>query len=344
MTNTSIETTGDCNSAEDANNLLRTSVILPMLLAGALSLAGCASCLDENWFTAQVAKYGVAPGPHKAMYVNLNLDNPDISIGTSSAQDTVAGAEAMARASCESDRRQTGDIHGECVPYAVDNQLTGYDISNDFCGARSAQFQERMASLVGAVNAVADQNQARASAIALSQQASAIAQQQAQAVKTRSAQTAALEQQIAALKSQMQRIEQQQSNFGSAPTRNGSGTSANSSAVAVPSTVSPAPRPLSSHFTAAARYVPDANGDGGLTYKVYVNNDGQVALRCTADVSGLIWGNQFGGAIGTGGGLQSQYSDTGTAVVYPGRNEVVAGFGSIVANSGTYTVQCIPYQ
>lgn len=91
-----------------------------------------------------------------------------------------------------------------------------------------------------------------------------------------------------------------------------------------------------SHFTHYARY---ENTGNGLKYVVYIANDGEVKLRCSVTVRGLIWGNEFGG-MSAQGGLQSDYSTTGSATVYPGRTEGALGFTKVVPNSGRYELQC----
>jgi hypothetical protein len=92
------------------------------------------------------------------------------------------------------------------------------------------------------------------------------------------------------------------------------------------------------HFTHSDSY--ESDGSGGLSYAVRVVNDGQVKLDCKATARGLIWGSEFGGVRNADGGIQSQHSTSAHATVYVGQTATVAGFGHVVANSGSYTVAC----
>jgi len=88
------------------------------------------------------------------------------------------------------------------------------------------------------------------------------------------------------------------------------------------------------HFTYKDGY--ETDGGGGLTYNVYVTNDGEATLSCHASVKGWVW--QRGG---TNGPLQNNYSTSSNATVYPGHTDTVVGFTNVVADSGSYTVSCV---
>lgn len=93
-----------------------------------------------------------------------------------------------------------------------------------------------------------------------------------------------------------------------------------------------APDARTAGFKHGSRY--ESDGSGGLKYIAYVQNDGLVVLACDIRLKGTIW-NRSGGA----NSVQNGYSDRRRVVVYPGR-EGVAGFSSVVANSGSYEVTC----
>jgi type II secretory pathway pseudopilin PulG len=88
------------------------------------------------------------------------------------------------------------------------------------------------------------------------------------------------------------------------------------------------------HFTYKDTY--ESDGSGGLIYKVYVTNDGNVKLRCHGTAKGLVW------EMHANGNVQSEYSTSGAQTIYPGHTDSVAGFDHAVGVGGSYTVGCDP--
>ena len=193
-----------------------------------------------------------------------------------------------------------------------------------------------MLAIIGGMNAIAAHNEAQ-TAVSLSQ--AAVAAQQSTQQQT--SQTAA-DQQMAKIWAQLVQVPQNQGNLTKPATPASTSTQGGARPAPSPPAAAPSPEPLNANYSSSARYLSD--GNGGLIYEVDVTNDGQVELSCSTTVTGLIWGNQYGGMTGSGGGLQTSYSDTEESAVYPGHTEVAEQYRNVVANSATYSIHCVPYQ
>jgi hypothetical protein len=135
--------------------VLRNAITLSQLAAQVVLLvipllvSGCASCVDRAQFSGYLAEYNAKVGPHKAMYVNINTSNSGYDVGMAWADASLSTAEATAKERCVEYAQANGYV-GQCIPFAVDDRLTGYDISDDFCGSSQNTFQEFQAMLSGA--------------------------------------------------------------------------------------------------------------------------------------------------------------------------------------------------
>ena len=87
------------------------------------------------------------------------------------------------------------------------------------------------------------------------------------------------------------------------------------------------------HYSSRGRYV--STGNRALTYELWVTNDGEVGLSCTARITGSVPGEV---PIEAGG--PAVYEVENTAVIAPGQTMVFPTMRATVPNSATYTLHC----
>lgn len=105
-------------------------VIASLLTACATGTTTHSHCIPRRWFTGEVEKYGALPG-QKAFYVAFDRDHGP-AIGYSYGEASLQAAEQVARQKCDAVRTRDG-ITAECYPFAVNNQLMGYNVTRQYC-------------------------------------------------------------------------------------------------------------------------------------------------------------------------------------------------------------------
>jgi hypothetical protein len=89
------------------------------------------------------------------------------------------------------------------------------------------------------------------------------------------------------------------------------------------------------HYSSRGRYV--STGNRGVTYELWVTNDGQVGLSCTASITGSVPDEV---PIEAGGPVV--YRVENTAVIDPGQTMVFPTMRATLPNSATSTLHCDP--
>lgn len=171
-----------------------------------LLLTVITACTSPYWvrpeaLSAWVADYSVKPD-HKALYLFLDLDSQYTGIaGYSWSQQSTAQAETLAKENCQRELAAKGGS-GECYPYAIDNQLTGWVVSAYLYNPGNqtpTSTLENLQSLLSAGNALQAVRQNQPAAYEHYMQDFTAVQQRKQMEANQqagNAQTAALEQQM----------------------------------------------------------------------------------------------------------------------------------------------------